>query len=205
MPRTFFIQSSAPSSRFAWERLGEMMGGLSSVLLALALGACVGAQTPERRHARATKLSGELRALDRSVDGRDADLLATTAVEKSAELTQVYKPLPVPWLNNNLVNSGFRLRGLCWHWRDDLFPHLYKLQLRTLDLHLATAKRGSVFEHNAIVVTAGRRPFSEGVVLDPWRSGGLLSWAKVSADRYPWEPLAPELTPDSLRPLFKRR
>lgn len=182
-----------------------MRRALLFVVLALLLGACVGRETPERQHARAAKLRADLLALDPSVGGREADLLATTAVVKSAALAREYKPLLMSWLNNNLVNSGFRPRGLCWHWRDDLFPHLHKLRLQTLDLHLATAKRGSFFEHSAIVVTAGRRPFSEGIVLDPWRSGGSLFWAKVSADRHPWVPLAPELTPDSLRSLFKRR
>ena len=182
-----------------------MMRVVIFLLLALLLGACVGSQTPKLRQARAAKLSAELRALDPSVGEREADLLAATAVVKSSELAREYKPLLVPWLNNNLVNSGYRPRGLCWHWRDDLFPHLHQLHLQTLDLHLATAKRGSAFEHNAIVVTARHRPFSEGIVLDPWRGGGALSWEKVSVDRYPWEPLAPELTPDSLRPLFKLR
>ena len=185
--------------------LCEIMRRVSLLWVVLLLGACVERQTPERRYARTAKLSAELRALDPSVDEREADLLATTAAVKCTELAREYKPLLVSWLNNNLVNSGFRPRGLCWHWRDDLFPHLHRLHLQTLDLHLATAKRGSFFEHSAIVVTAAGRPFSEGIVLDPWRSGGSLFWEKVSSDRHPWEPLAPELTPDSLRPLFKRR
>ena len=168
-------------------------------------GACSGSDSPELRQTRAAKLSAELRGLASTVSAHDADLLATTAVDKSAELAADFRPLPFPWLNNNLVNSGFRSRGLCWHWRDDLFPYLYKLRLRTLDLHLATAKRGTVFEHNAIVATARRSPFVEGLVLDPWRSGGEISWAKVATDRFPWVPLAPELTPDSLRPLFRKR
>lgn len=181
------------------------MRAVVSFVVAFLFAACSSGETPERRVARAAKLAGDLRALAPSVGVREADVLATTAVEKSAALALEYRPLLHPWLNNNLVNSGFRPRGLCWHWRDDLFPHLYKLRLRTLEVHLATAKRGTAFEHNAVVVTARGIPFSEGIVLDPWRGGGALTWARVSADRYPWVPLAPELTPDSLRPLFEKR
>lgn len=184
---------------------GRSARGFFVVLVAFCLGACAAVEPAERRALRAGRLAAELSAMDGRVAGNEAELLATTAVEESAALAAVYGPVAFPWLNNNLVNSGWRKRGLCWHWRDDLFPHLYRLRLRTLEVRLATARRGQVFEHNAVVVCGRGRPFSEGLVLDPWRGGGKLVWARVSGDRYPWVALGEEFTPDSLRPLFGKR
>ena len=176
------------------------MPRLIALLLALFLAGCasIGEQ------AQAGKLSADLQALSPTVNANEAARLARTALEKSAELAREYRPFFAGWLNNNLVNSGVRSRGLCWHWRDDLFPHLHALQLHSLDLHLASARRGTWREHNAIVVTAKGQRFSEGIVLDPWRRGGVLVWQKVAKDRNPWLPLPLALTPDSLRPLFSR-
>jgi hypothetical protein len=175
---------------------------IATLLALLFAAACVAPESPAQRSRRAAALSAELTRLSPSVHPAEAEKLASTAVEQSAQLAAQFRPMHIAWLNNNLVNSGIRKRGLCWQWRDDLFPHLFALKLRTLDLHLASARRGTSFEHNAIVVTAHDGHFQDGLVLDPWRSGGVLAWKKVREDRHPWLPLPKELTPDSLRPLL---
>jgi hypothetical protein len=71
-----------------------------------------------------------------------------------------------------------------------------------MDLHLTSSRRATLLEHNGIVVTAKGQSFEDGIVLDPWRKGGRLAWAKVAEDRYPWLPLPRELTPMVLRPLL---
>ena len=175
---------------------------INALFLTLLLSACVHTGTPAQRSLRAASLAKDLASLSTSVRPTEAALLARTAVEESATLAAKFRPMHIAWLNNNLVNSGVLDRGLCWHWRDDLFPHLFALKLRTLDLHLASARRGTSLEHNAIVVTPRAGRFEEGIVLDPWRRGGVLVWKHVADDRYPWQPQPPELTPDSLRPLL---
>ncbi|MEK0448185.1 MAG: hypothetical protein RL088_453 [Verrucomicrobiota bacterium] len=175
---------------------------INALILTLLVPACVNPGTAAQRRLRATSLATDLTSLSKSVHPSEATLLAQTAVEESARLSTEFRPMHIAWLNNNLVNSGVLDRGLCWHWRDDLFPRLFALKLRTFDLHLASARRGTSLEHNAIVVTPRAGRFEEGIVLDPWRRGGVLVWKRVADDRYPWEPLPPELTPDSLRPLL---
>lgn len=128
--------------------------------------------------------------------------MAVTAVEQSARMSVIYKPVRLPWLNNCLVNARLRKRGLCYQWRNDLFPHLFELKSKTLELHLATAKRGTFLEHNGIVVTARGLPFERGLILDPWRSGGRLWWGRIDQDKYPWVLLDRDLTPMVLRPLL---
>jgi outer membrane murein-binding lipoprotein Lpp len=172
------------------------------VILPCVIASCVNVGTPEQRREKATRLSHDLQQLSPSVSRAEADKVAVAAIEESAKMSLDFKPLSMPWMNNGLVNSGLRKRGLCYQWRDDLFPHLHRLNLKTLDLHLTSARRATLLEHNGIVVTAKGQRFEDGIVLDPWRKGGRLAWAKVAEDRYPWLPLPRELTPMVLRPLL---
>ncbi len=172
-------------------------------LFPLLIAACVNLGTPEQRQEKARRLSHDLQQLSPSISAAEADKLAVTAIETSAELARDFKPLRFPWMNNGLVNTGLRKRGLCYQWRDDLFPYLHRLKLKTMDLHLTCARRGQLLEHNGIVVTAKGQRFEDGIALDPWRHCGVLAWAKVSEDRYPWKPVPFYLTPVVLRPLLR--
>jgi hypothetical protein len=88
---------------------------------------------------------------------------------------------------------GFRDRGLCFHWTEDLMKRLLALDLKTYQLHWGVAHKGSELrEHNSVIVTARDQPFEEGLVLDPWRNAGDLYWRAVRQDSYPWVPLPPD-------------
>jgi len=166
------------------------------------LAACVSPEDNARRQARASQLEADLRSLSPLVSAQEAQKLATTAVGRAHELNCQWQPAQFAWMNNFFVNTGLRQNGLCYQWREAMFPPLHQLRLRTLDLHLATARRATLREHNAIVVTAHGRPFKDGIVLDAWRSGGILKWARIQTDHYPWKPLPWALTPVVLRPLI---
>lgn len=173
-----------------------------AVLLPVLIASCSHLGTPAERQEQARSLSHDLQQLSPAVNAAEADQLARTAIEATAELARDFKPLRFPWMNNGLVNTGLRKRGLCYQWRDDLFPHLHRLNLQSLDLHLTSARRATLLEHNGIVVTAKGQRFEDGIVLDPWRHCGVLAWARVATDRYPWQPLPWALTPMVLRPLL---
>jgi len=176
---------------------------LSGGLLALLIASCVDPGTTAVRQEQAHRLSRDLQQLAPIVSAGESDKMAVTAIEESAKLSTDYKPLRLPWMNNWLVNQGLRKRGLCWQWRNDLFPPLFRLKSKTLELHLATTRRGTIFEHNAIVVTAQGQPFDQGIILDAWRKGGRLWWGRFDQDkRHPWKPLHRDLTPMVLRPLL---
>ena len=119
---------------------------LCLLLLTLALTCCVTPGTPALRQERARQLSHDLQQLSPTVNAREADRLATTAIEESAKLAEDFKPFSQPWMNNGLVNTGLRKRGLCYQWRDDLFPFLFRLNLKTLELHLTSSKRDTWLE-----------------------------------------------------------
>lgn len=185
-----------------FDRMPRLLPSIVYCLFPLLTISCVSPESPAERQSRAARLAVELKALSTSVSAKEADSLASAAVERAAQLNREWGPTINPWANNFLVNTGLREQGLCHQWREALFPALHALHPRTLDLHLAAARRATVREHNGIVVTAHGQPFETGIILDAWRSGGILKWSLVKTDHYPWKPLPRDLTPVELRPLL---
>jgi hypothetical protein len=182
--------------------LFRVLSSIVYCLFPLLTVSCVSPESPSARQTRAAHLAADLKSLSPSVSAHEANSLATAAVERAAQLNREWRPAQFPWMNNFLVNTGFREQGLCHQWREAIFPALHTLHPRTLDLHLAAARRATLREHNGIVVTAHGQPFDTGIILDAWRSGGILQWSLIQTDHYPWKPLPRELTPVELRPLL---
>ncbi|MCU0601972.1 MAG: hypothetical protein MUC33_04800 [Desulfobacterales bacterium] len=142
---------------------------------------------------KAAALQGSLKGLGKDTDAAEAGRVAETAVTYSLRLAEEYRVSPPARWHNLLIQMGFRDRGLCFHWAEDLMRRLQALGLRTFELHWGVAHKGSELrEHNSVVITALRQPFEEGLVLDPWRNSGDLYWAVVATDSYPWVPLPRE-------------
>jgi hypothetical protein len=111
-------------------------------------------------------------------------------VTHSLRLAEEYRVVPPARWHNLLIQMGLRDRGLCYHWTEDLMAHLQALHLANYELHWGVAHPGSdLREHNSVVVTALNQPFEKGLVLDPWRNSGELTWVRVEEDAYPWQPL----------------
>lgn len=137
-------------------------------------------------------LRQELIGLSVTINKREAQTLAETAVRESAVLAEEYQLVRPAVAHNLLVVFGVKDRGLCYHWTEDLMNRLQALDLKSFQLHWGVAYRGSELrEHNCVVITAIGQSFSDGIVLDPWRNSGNLHWAKVSKDSYPWKVLPP--------------
>ncbi len=190
-----------PNSDFRMS-LPRFLSSIVYCLFPLLTISCVSPESATARQSRAAQLAADLKALSPSVSAQEADTLATAAVDRAAQLNREWGPTINPWANNFLVNTGLREQGLCHQWREALYPPLHALHPRTLDLHLAAARRATLREHNGIVVTAHGQPFETGIILDAWRSGGILKWSLVKTDHYPWKPLPRDLTPVELRPLL---
>ncbi|MBA2242664.1 MAG: hypothetical protein H0W04_07215 [Chthoniobacterales bacterium] len=132
-------------------------------------------------------LAAEIEALSPSVRRTEAQRLALCAQLTSAKLARDYHAVAPALLQNLLVNTGFRRRGLCYQWTEDLLSQLQRLKLDSLDLQWGVARAGTLREHNCAVVTAKGDSFQRGIVLDPWRYGGRLFWRRVPRDYYPWQ------------------
>jgi hypothetical protein len=168
---------------------------LAALLAALLLGGCAAGHSSLLRDeaqigSKAAALQGSLRKLGENTDPAEARQVAETAVISSLRLAEDYRVAPPARWHNLLIQMGFRDRGLCFHWTEDLMKRLQALNLQTYQLHWGVANKGSELrEHNSVVITGLNQPFNEGLVLDPWRNSGDLYWAKVGQDSYPWRPL----------------
>jgi hypothetical protein len=135
------------------------------------------------------QLRTKLAMLSPTVRVDEAERLAMCAYKTSRRLAREYQVVFPPALNNVLINTGGRKRGLCYHWTEDLLHQLDALKLETLELHWGEAFARTFSENNGVVVTAKGQPFAQGIVLDAWRYQGRMYWGPVRKDPegYPWK------------------
>ena len=140
-------------------------------------------QVPEKESAKAEELANQLAGLSRGVDPNEAKLLAKCAYATVARLGHEYRMFGTPIFNNFLVYHGWRKRGYCFQWTEDLLLALDTLKLKTLELHWGDAYRDTWRENNCVVVTAKGQSFDHGMILECWRHFGHLRWNLVPSDQ----------------------
>lgn len=167
------------------------MRGCAVIVLcaALALGAC----SPAPRHVGPediTALEASINALGEGVDPVEAERAAKIAYTYSLQLADEYNVTDAPIIHNAKVNNGFRDRGICVHWAEDIEKRLDAEGFETLEIHRAISDGRHVrIDHSTAIISQRGDPLEDGIVLDPWRKGGLLYWSPTRADtRYTWEP-----------------
>jgi len=143
-------------------------------------------EVPAKDLSKAEELANQLAALSCRVDPNEAKLLAECAYATVARLRPEYNMFGTPIFNNFLVYHGWRKRGYCYHWTEDLLLAMDKLNLKTLDLHWADAYRDTWQENNCLVVTAKGQAFERGMILECWRHFGHLRWNLVPSDQDPY-------------------
>ena len=143
-------------------------------------------EVPPKDVAKAEELANQFAALSRSVDPNEAKLLAECAYATVAQLRKEYRMFATPIFNNFLVYHGWRKRGYCYQWTEDLLLALDTLNLKTLELHWADAYRNTWQENNCLVVTAKGQAFEHGMILECWRHFGHLRWNLVPSDQDPY-------------------
>jgi hypothetical protein len=139
-------------------------------------------KVPANEVAKAEELANQLARLSRRVDPNEAKLLADCAYATVAQLRPEYNMFGTPIFNNFLVYHGWRKRGYCYQWTEDLLLALDTLKLKTLELHWADTYRETWRENNCLVVTAKGQPFERGMILECWRHFGHLRWNLVLSD-----------------------
>ncbi len=181
------------------------MTGSKSVLalvLVAALAACGGPQTQRAsgpalsvqadqvEPGKVAALTEKIMSLSAAVDPEEAARAARIAYSYTAQLRREYQITDGPLIHNIKVNNGVKPRGLCWHWAQDMEIRLGQENFQTLDLHRAISNFDNWrLEHSTVIVSAAGASMYNGVVLDPWRKGGVLVWDDVRADtRYNWTP-----------------
>ncbi|MDR9394390.1 MAG: hypothetical protein RI571_08700 [Roseovarius sp.] len=142
------------------------------------------------------RLEQAILALGPGVDPEEAARAARSAYRNTRELARAYQITDGPLLHNTKVNMGLKPRGLCWHWAMDMEDRLDRERFRTLEIHRAIANFNTPFrlQHSTAIISRRGDSMYEGIVLDPWREGGELTWLPTGQDtRYDWYPRLPVL------------
>ncbi|MBO9446550.1 hypothetical protein [Ruegeria sp. R14_0] len=159
-------------------------------LLSLATLAACSAPPPQTGD-EVQRLATQIRSLGPDIDPKEADRAARIAYSYTAQLVQEYEITDPPLIHNAKVNKGLRPRGLCWHWAEDIERRLKQENFQTLELHRAIANADNSFriDHSTAIVSRKGDTMYQGVILDPWRYGGVLYWSPLVDDtRYEWVP-----------------
>ncbi len=165
-----------------------------SLMTIMFLGAC--ATVPEGGPPMGTdveiaQLTQGILDLGPGVDPEEASRAAHVAYQYSHQLALQYQITDPPLIHNIKVNAGLRPRGLCWHWATDLEARLKQEDFKTLELHRAIANADSKIriDHSTTLISRRGDTLYQGIVLDPWRYGGVLFWSPTLKDtRYKWVP-----------------
>lgn len=168
---------------------------LISLCTVIVLSACATSHGPDGpprgTEAEIAALAASLRALDPGVDPSEAARAARISYEYSHKLAIAYEITDTPLTHNAKVNRGEKPRGLCRHWAEDMEARLNQEGFQTLVVHraIANAQHRFLIEHSSAVISARGDTMYDGIVIDPWRMGGVLFWSRVPEDtRYPWRP-----------------
>jgi len=159
------------------------------LLIALVGIACTHVSAPENFNSEIEDFTQAISALSAEVLVTDASQISRLLINMAIELADEYNMASPALYHNMLVNTGFRERGLCCHWAEDLHAKLRELQISSLKFDWLVARHGSQLrEYNTVVIYAADSNWSEGIVFDPWRKAGVPYWTKVSGDKYHWQP-----------------
>ncbi len=161
-----------------------------ALLSFLILAAC-GAARPEppvSDQREIAAIADGILALGPGIDPEEAAAAARIALLYPRQLAREWNVTDSPLVHNTKVNLGIRPRGLCYHWADDLEARLRQEGFETIELHRAIANHDNFrIEHSTVIISAPGDTMKDGMVLDPWRYGGLLFWSPTLDDSdYRW-------------------
>nr|WP_239479728.1 hypothetical protein [Actibacterium sp. 188UL27-1] len=160
--------------------------------MTVTLAACGG--TPQvATQTEIAELARGIRALGPDVDPVEAERAAQITYSYTRQLAIQYQITDPPLVHNTKVNLGFKPRGLCWHWAEDIERRLKQEGFKTLTMHRAIANADNQWriDHSTAIISARGDDMYDGIVLDPWRKGGVLFWDELRDDtRYKWRPRA---------------
>ena len=133
------------------------------------------------------RLAQMLKSMDTSIDPVEAEDLAMFSIPYTKRLANSYGLVLSPNFQNFLVNIGLKKKGYCYNYADDLGYALVKRGYKSMDIYRIIHKKGSIFEHNAILITP-HYTTKKGVVLDGWRNAGKLFYSRLKDDHdYEWK------------------
>ncbi len=146
---------------------------------------------PMATRAEIAELEQGILDLGPGVDPEEARRAARISFEYTYQLAQEYQITDPPLIHNMKVNAGLRPRGLCWQWATDIEARLKQENFKTLQLYRAIANADSKIriDHSTAIISRRGDTMYQGLVIDPWRYGGVLFWSPLLEDtRFKWVP-----------------
>lgn len=150
-------------------------------------GCSVKNQSPNVSKSEVETLAQDIMALSKKIDKKEAYDLAKEALTYPKVLAKEYDLVTPANYHNMLIHLGYRKRGWCYHWAEDMMAHLKARKYKTIDLRWGVSGKAGPDEHNSVVVVAKGALFNTGILLDPWRNSGDLFWSKIDKDeKFEW-------------------
>lgn len=134
------------------------------------------------------QLEAAILALGPGIDPIEAAAAAQASYRHTHDLAIEYEITDRPLVHNVKVNMGIKPRGLCKDWAQDMEKRLKAEGFETLTIHRAI---GTLFglDHSTAVISRKGDDLNTGIVVDPWREGGRLTWISLAEDtRWGWKP-----------------
>jgi len=137
---------------------------------------------------QAVKLQNMITSLENTIDKNEAQDLAVFSLSYTKKLANSYGLVLSPNFQNFLINIGVKKKGYCYNYADDLGYALVQRGYQSFDIYRIIHKKGTIFEHNAIMITP-HYTTQKGVILDGWRNAGKLYFDTLKNDRkkYEWK------------------
>lgn len=129
----------------------------------------------------------KLASIDQEMVVREAKLVAEILVDQTREINQNFQMTTGPNWHNFFIKMGWRKKGYCYHWSEELLKALPQKPLRAFQRYWGIAYK-KLDENNAVIFTRRAQPIESGIVYDAWRGSGRPFWKYVGEDKkYPWQ------------------
>nr|WP_216665386.1 hypothetical protein [Pseudoruegeria sp. HB172150] len=133
------------------------------------------------------KLEDAILSLGPGINPVEAARAARVSYVATHELALDYEITDSALIHNIKVNNGTKPRGLCKHWAEDMEKRLVAEDFETLTIHRAIGRR--VLDHSTAIISRRGDSMYDGIVIDPWRLGGELTWIPTRQDtEWGWQP-----------------
>ncbi len=130
----------------------------------------------------------DLSSINRADVHTETTRLAIGLFKEIERLDAQFKMFPIPIVHNFLIDTGFKDRGACKHWAEDLLTYLRTVDRKYFDVTWGEANPQKADEHNVAVLIPRGLTFNDGIFIDPWRTSGKAFWMRVTDDHhYPWK------------------
>lgn len=114
----------------------------------------------------------------------EATRIALTLFSKTKQLKKQFRMSSIPTWQNIQIDLKMKSRGECHHWARDLLEFLKPIDRQYFSITWAESRPKTQHEHNVAIVFPVGQEFTDGLLFDPWRTGGKPFWRAPLKDKH---------------------